>query len=282
MKRIGAHVSASGGVENAPLNAAKLEAKAFAMFTKNQRQWKAKPLSEGNIKAFKENIKKIGIESKYILPHDSYLINLGHPVEENREKSYDAFVDELKRCEKLGLELLNIHPGSHLRKISEEECTRNISNSINRALKESSGVTVVLETTAGQGSNMGYKFEHLRDIIEQVEDKSRVGVCIDSCHIFAAGYDIRDRESYDKTMEAFETIVGFKYLRAVHLNDAKSEFSSRVDRHNSIGEGNIGLEFFRMLMNDERFEEIPMVLETTNPDIWKEEIELLYSLERAK
>jgi len=289
-KFVGAHVSASGGVFNAPINAMEIGAKAFALFTKNQRQWVAKPLDEKTIEKFKENLAKSGILPKHILPHDSYLINLGHPEVEKLEKSRAAFIDELERCAQLGLDRLNFHPGSHLAKISkkdkenpevlqpiEEKCLDVIAESINIALDKTSGVAAVIENTAGQGSNLGYKFEHLAYIIDRVEDKSRIGVCIDTCHMFTAGYDIRTREAYDKTWDAFEKIVGFKYLMGMHINDSKPPLGSKVDRHHSLGKGEIGLDAFRFIMNDERMDDIPLVLETIDETIWKEEIELLYS-----
>lgn len=279
MKRIGAHVSTSGGVDNAPHNARAIGAKAFALFTKNQRQWKAKPYSEETIAAFKANLEEVGIAPEHVLPHDSYLINLGHPDPEARQKSLDAFLDEMRRCEQLGLKLLNFHPGSHLQKISEEECLTIIADSLNRVLDQTSDVVAVIENTAGQGSNLGYRFEHLAAIIDQVEDKSRVAVCLDTCHTFTAGYDLRTPEACEATFKAFDDIVGFNYLRGMHLNDSKPDLGSRVDRHESIGKGKIGLEAFRYIMNDPRFDEIPMVLETIDDTIWAEEIELLYSLE---
>ena len=277
MKRIGAHVSAAGGVENAPLNAQKIGARAFALFTKNQRQWKAKPLTDKSISAFRENLEKVGIASEHVLPHDSYLINLGHPETAGIEKSRDAFLDEMQRCEQLGLRLLNFHPGGHLGKISEDESLDRVAESINISLNKTSDVTAVIENTAGQGTNLGYKFEHLAHIIDKVEDKSRVGVCLDTCHTFTAGYDMRTVETCDKTFAEFERIVGFEYLRGMHLNDSKPELGSRVDRHDSLGKGKLGLEVFRYIMNDDRFEEIPMVLETIDDTIWAEEIRLLYS-----
>ena len=278
MKFVGAHVSAAGGVFNAPLNAKEIGAKAFALFTKNQRQWRAKPLTEEAVKTFKENLKKVGIKPEHVLPHDSYLINLGSPEPEKRKKSLEAFIDEIERCYQLGLKFLNFHPGSHLRKISEEECLEIVADLVNEAISRTKDVILVIENTAGQGSNVGYRFEHIARIIELVEDKSRIGVCLDTCHLFAAGYDIRTREAYERTMEEFDQIVGFKYLRGMHLNDAKSELGSRVDRHHSIGKGNIGLDAFRFIMNDPRLDGIPLILETIDPSIWKEEIELLYSL----
>lgn len=272
MKYVGAHVSAAGGLANAVTRAAEINATAFALFTKNQRQWRAAPLSEEGIAAFKQACEKHQFSPAQILPHDSYLINLGHPTAEALEKSREAFIDELTRCQQLGLTLLNFHPGSHLQQIPEDDCLARIAESINMALDKTQGVTAVIENTAGQGSNLGFKFEHLAAIIDGVEDKSRVGVCIDTCHAFAAGYDLRSAEETAKTFAEFERVVGFTYLRGMHLNDAKSQFASRVDRHHSLGEGNIGHDAFRWIMQDARFDGIPLILETVNPDIWAEEI----------
>ena len=293
MKFVGAHVSASGGVDNAPLNAMKIGAKAFALFTKNQRQWVAKPLEEKMIESFKINLEKSGISPKHVLPHDSYLINLGHPEVEKLEKSREAFIDELRRCEQLGLELLNFHPGSHLVKVAKKDpeyddkimeaeltCLDVIADSLNLAIEVTNGMSVklVIENTAGQGTNLGYKFEHLAYIINKVEDKSRVGVCLDTCHTFTGGYDLRTREAYDKTMDDFERIVGFEYLSAMHINDSKPKLGSRVDRHHSLGQGEIGWNAFKFIMNDERMDDIPLVLETIDCDIWDREIVELYNL----
>lgn len=278
MKYVGAHVSASGGVFNAPINAAKIGAKAFALFTKNQRQWVAKPLDEQTIAKFKEELEKAQILPKHVLPHDSYLINLGHPEIEKRQKSLDAFIDELERCKLLGLDRLNFHPGSHLKQISEDNCLELISESMNEALRQSSDVKLVVENTAGQGSNLGYKMEHLAYLMQNSIDKSRVGVCIDTCHLFTAGYDFRSLKTYNETMKKFDTIVGFEYLMGMHLNDSKPDLGSRVDRHDSIGKGKLGLETFKFIMNDERIDDIPMILETIDESIWHQEIELLYSL----
>jgi deoxyribonuclease IV len=280
MKRVGAHVSAGGGVENAPLNAKKIGAKAFALFTKNQRQWKAKPLTNDNIEKFRQNCEDAGYLPEHVLPHDSYLINLGHPEKEGLEKSRDAFLDEMQRCEQLGLKLLNFHPGSHLKKIEEDACLKRIAESINIALDKTKGVSAVIENTAGQGTNMGFKFEHLATIIDNVEDKKRVGVCLDTCHTFTAGYDLRTKKAFKATMDEFEKLVGFKYLSAMHLNDSKPDLGARVDRHQSIGKGKLGVDPFRFIMNDKRFDEIPMVLETIDDTIWAEEIKMLYSLEK--
>jgi len=280
MKRVGAHVSAGGGVENAPLNAKKIGAKAFALFTKNQRQWKAKPLTNDNIEKFRQNCEDAGYLPEHVLPHDSYLINLGHPEKEGLEKSRDAFLDEMQRCEQLGLKLLNFHPGSHLKKIEEDACLKRIAESINIALDKTKGVSAIIENTAGQGTNMGFMFEHLATIIDNVEDKDRVGVCLDTCHTFTAGYDFRTKKTFKATMDEFENIVGFKYLSAMHLNDSKPDLGARVDRHQSIGKGKLGVDPFRFIMNDKRFDEMPMVLETIDDTIWAEEIKLLYSLEK--
>ena len=280
MKYIGGHVSAAGGVENAPLNAKAIGAKAFALFTKNQRQWFAKPLTEENVKLFKENCEKEGFSPEHILPHDSYLINLGHPENEKLIKSQKAFLDELQRCEQLGLKYLNFHPGTHLGQYSEDECLKTISESINIALSETEYVTAVIENTAGQGNNVGYKFEHLAQIIDQVKDKSRIGVCIDTCHAYTSGYDLRDEKAFHNTFQQFEKLIGFQFLKGMHINDSKKELGTRVDRHESIGKGFIGLDAFKFLMNDSRFDDIPLILETPNSEIWADEIKLLYSLEK--
>ncbi len=269
-KYIGAHVSASGGVENAPVNAHRIGATAFALFTKNQRQWVAKPLTEESINAFKENCEKYGYQAHQVLPHDSYLINLGHPEKEGLEKSRAAFLDEMHRCKQLGLDRLNFHPGSHLSKVSEEECLKRIATSINIALDKTTGITTVIENTAGQGTNMGFRFEHLRFIIDHVEDKSRVGVCIDTCHAYSGGYDLV--EGFIDVFKQFETQVGFNYLKGMHINDSKKILGSRVDRHESLGEGTLGKAVFERIMKDPRFDDIPLILETPNNEIWADEI----------
>lgn len=276
-KFIGAHVSAAGGVENAPINAKMIGATAFALFTKNQRQWVANPLSEESITAFRKNCKTAGYSPDQVLPHDSYLINLGNPDQEALEKSRAAFLDEMQRCEQLGLNRLNFHPGSHLKVISEEQCLQTIAQSINLVLEQTSGVTAVIENTAGQGSNLGYTFEQIASIIEQVQDKSRIGVCIDTCHAFTSGYDLRSREEFEKTFHHFEEVVGLEYLKGMHLNDSKKELGSRVDRHHSLGKGFIGIDPFRWIMTDPRFDGIPLILETPDDSIWAEEIKLLQS-----
>jgi deoxyribonuclease-4 len=289
-KFVGAHTSASGGVFNAAKNAQEIGAKAFALFTKNQKRWDAKPFDTKTLDSWFKALDESGIKPKHILPHDSYLINLGNPDEQKLIKSRMAFIDELERCDILGLDRLNFHPGSHLVKLGakdkrdtelvgkiENNCLDLIAESINIALDKTKNVTAVMENTAGQGTNLGYKFEHLAYIIDKVEDKSRIGVCIDTCHMFTAGYDIRTRESYDKTWAEFDQLIGSQYLKGMHINDSKPPLGSRVDRHHSLGEGEIGLDAFRFIMNDERMDDIPLVLETIDSTIWKQEIELLYS-----
>ena len=279
MKYLGAHVSASGGVEYAPVNAHEIGANAFALFTKNQRQWVSKPLTAESIDLFQQNCEKYGFLPEYILPHDSYLINLGHPEEEGLTKSRAAFLDEMQRCEQLGLKLLNFHPGSHLNKIDTEACLSRIAESINIALDKTKGVTAVIENTAGQGSNLGNEFWHLRYIIDKVEDKSRVGVCLDTCHTFTAGYNFL--QDYDQVFNSFEQEVGFSFLRGIHLNDSKKEVGSRVDRHDSIGQGYIGNAFFERLMKDTRFDNLPIILETPDETLWTKEIAWLRAISQG-
>ena len=272
MKYFGAHVSASGGVENAVKNAKDIGATAFALFTKNQRQWIAPALTPQQIATFKEAMAEAGFSAAQILPHDSYLINLGHPDEDGLLKSRESFFEEMQRCELLGLDRLNFHPGSHLKRISEEGSLDRIAESINMALERTQGVTAVLENTAGQGSNLGYKFEHSAYIIDRVEDKSRVGVCLDTCHSFAAGYDLRTKEACDATFAEFDRIIGFKYLRGMHLNDAMRPLGSHIDRHSPMGDGEIGIECFKYIASDPRFDNIPLILETPDEERWAQEI----------
>ncbi len=279
MKRIGAHVSASGGVSNAPLNAAKIGADAFAMFVKNQRRWDAPPLSAEETIAFKDALKQSGIRAEHVLVHDSYLINLGHPREAEREKSINAFVGEIRRCEALGLKLLNFHPGSHLNEISAQVCLDNIAGSLNFAIANTAGVKLVLENTAGQGSNLGYDFAQLAYVIDKISNKDRIGVCIDTCHAFAAGYDLRSQQAYERTMSEFDRAIGYKFLSGMHLNDTKNELGVRKDRHESLGRGFLGLAAFENIMNDLNIDEIPLILETIDDSLWAEEIALLRSMQ---
>ncbi len=278
MKYVGAHVSAEGGVQNAPLNAHAIGAKAFAFFTKNQRQWFSNPLTKQSISEFRSNCEKFNYMPFQILPHDSYLINLGHPESEPLERSRASFLDEMKRCELLGLDRLNFHPGSHLNKIEPEICLARIAESINITLDKTSGVIAVIENTAGQGTNLGHKFEQLRYIIDRVEDKSRVGVCIDTCHAYTSGYDVKSGDGFRKTFELFDNVIGFSYLKGMHLNDSKKDFATRVDRHETLGNGFLGEESFIPLMNDNRFDNIPLILETPDENLWEEEIKRLYAL----
>ncbi|MGR5303948.1 deoxyribonuclease IV [Vibrio mediterranei] len=274
-KFIGAHVSAAGGVDNVPQRANEIGANAFALFTKNQRQWVAKPLTEEVIQRFKLECQKYGFRAEQILPHDSYLINLGAPELDKLEKSRAAFIDEMERCQQLGLTLLNFHPGSHLKKLSESDCLDRIAESINLAHQEVPDVIAVIENTAGQGTNLGWRFEHLAHIIDKVEDKSRVGVCLDTCHTFTAGYDLRTKEACEHTFAEFDRIIGMHYLRAMHLNDSKIPLGGKVDRHHSLGKGEIGWACFEYIMQDQRFDSIPLILETIEPTIWPDEIQQL-------
>jgi len=277
MKYIGAHVSASGGVENAPLNAEAIGAKAFALFTKNQRQWFANPLTKASIRLFRENCERYDFKPFQVLPHDSYLINLGHPEKDQLEKSRKSFLDEMQRCEQLGLDRLNFHPGSHLNAIGIDECLKRIAESVNFVLDRTRGVTAVIENTAGQGTNLGHTFEQLKFIIDNVDDKSRVGVCIDTCHAFTAGYDVKTPGGFGATFEEFGKVVGFGYLKGMHLNDSKKERATRVDRHENIGSGFLGDETFVLIMNDPRFDDMPLILETPEESMWEAEIRKLYS-----
>jgi len=277
MKYIGAHVSAQGGVENAPVNANGIGARAFALFTKNQKQWYSNPLTNTSIKAFRENCEKFDYKPFQILPHDSYLINLGHPEEGPLEKSRTAFLDEMRRCEQLGLDRLNFHPGSHLNTISNEECLKRIAESINIVLDQTKGVTAVIENTAGQGTNLGHTFEQIREIILKVEDKSRVGICIDTCHAFTSGYNVKTPDGFSETFRKFDEIIGFGYLKGMHLNDSKKDLGTRVDRHDNLGVGLLGEEIFSLIMNDSRFDDMPLILETPDESLWEAEIKKLYS-----
>lgn len=278
-KYIGAHVSVSGGVQNAPLAAAEIGAKAFALFTGYSNRWQSKPITGDRIRQFHENCEKFGYDPSVILPHDNFLINLGSPDAEKLAMSRKSFLGEMQRCEQLGLTMLNFHPGSHLNQIDEDACLDRIAESINITLDQTSGVTAVLESTAGQGTNLGFRFEQLARIIDGVEDKSRIGVCVDTCHTHSAGYDLASEEGYRKTWEDFDAIIGRGYLRALHLNDNKRTLGSRIDRHEQIGKGSLGEEFFIRLVNDPRFDNMPLILETPDPDNWKNEIAWLYSKE---
>ena len=278
MKRIGAHVSIEGGLQNAPLRASEIGAKAFGMFVKNQLQWRGKPLLDEEAEAFTKGLSNCGFEPAHVLPHAGYLINLGSPEELGLRRSREAFFDEMRRCERLGLPGLNFHPGSHKGLIPEEACLELVAESINLALDETRGVSAIIENTAGQGGCVGQTFEQIARLVSLVRDKFRVGVCLDTCHLFAAGYDLRTQKAYEKTLDDFDRTVGLRYLRGMHLNDAKAPIGSRVDRHQSLGSGELGWNAFRWIMQDPRLDEIPLILETPEPDLWPEEIKALYAL----
>ncbi len=277
MKYVGAHVSSQGGVSNTPGRANELGAKAFALFTGSSNRWSSKPISEKEADRFKQQCEQLGYTPQQILPHDNFLINLGSPDSEKLEKSRQSFLEEMQRCMALGLSMLNFHPGSHLNQIDTDECLRLIAESINITLDKTRGVTAIIENTAGQGSNLGFDFAQIARIIELVEDKSRVGVCIDTCHAYSAGYDLKTADGYEKTWRDFDEIIGFKYLRGMHLNDDKRELASRIDRHEQIGRGTLGEEAFTRLMNDQRLDGIPLILETPDQSLWADEISWLYS-----
>jgi deoxyribonuclease-4 len=277
---IGPHVSIGGGVAKAPVNAQALGATGFGMFVKNQRQWTAEPYASTDIDSFKKQLAADGYTKAQVLPHAGYLINLANPDEAAHEKSMASLVDEIRRCMALGLDKLNLHPGSHLRLITPEEACDRIAKSINRALAQTQGVTVVIENTAGSGGNLGSVFEELKAMIDGIDDKARVGICLDTAHTFAAGFDIRTRDGFLKTMERFDKTVGMKYLRGMHLNDSKAGLTSHVDRHESLGAGLLGIEVFKCIMKDKRFENMPLVLETPDEEIWAQEIRQLQDLSR--
>lgn len=276
MKYIGAHVSVAGGVANAPMRAHAIGAKAFALFTGSSNRWISKEISDDEVEKFKDNCNLYGYTPAVILPHDNFLINLGSPDEKKLAMSRKSFLDEVNRCSRLGLTMLNFHPGSHLNELEESDCLDRIAESINITLDKTHGVTAVLENVAGQGSNIGHTFEQLAHIIDKVEDKTRVGVCIDTCHAYSAGYDLGTEEGYENTWNQFDSIIGRNYLKGMHLNDDKRELGSRIDRHASIGQGTLGNQFFTRLVNDPRLNGIPMILETPDEDIWAQEIAWLY------
>lgn len=277
-KKIGAHVSSAGGVELTPIRAKEIGGRSFALFTGSSNRWASKKISEKTALLFRENCDECGYPVSLILPHDNFLINLGTADAEKRALSLKSFAEEIERCELLGLTMLNFHPGSHLNIVSIEESMDLIADGINRTLEKSNGVTAVLENVAGQGSNIGYTFEQLAYIISKIEDKERIGVCIDTCHAYSAGYDLATEDGYKSTWKAFDDIIGAGYLRGIHLNDDKRELGSRIDRHESLGKGTLGKEFFQRFMHDPRFNNMPIILETPDDKIWQQEIEWMYSL----
>jgi deoxyribonuclease IV len=271
---IGAHTSAQGGAYNALLEGQAIGATTIQLFTRNQRQWAAKPLTEEEIALFKETLTVTGL--KKIMSHDSYLINLGSADSEMLKKSRKAFKEELLRCQQLGISFLNFHPGAAGSE-SVEDCLLRICDSLLylEDIVDKGHTRLLLETTAGQGSSVGHCFEHLAFVIQRVHKKIPIGICIDTCHIFAAGYDIRTKAAWEKTLDQFDTSVGLKYLCAFHVNDSIKPLGSRRDRHASLGKGEIGLECFKVMMQHPKLREIPKYLETPHPDIWADEITTL-------
>ncbi len=260
----GAHISTAGGVEKAPRRGASAGCKVMQIFTKNQTRWFAKRPDKKSVDAYLRNLEEAGISTEHVASHDSYLINLASPDLALRKKSFDAFVDEIARASQLEIPYLIFHPGSHVGS-GEQEGLKAVAEAMNEAIKktpEYSDVALIIETTAGQGTNLGYKFEHIAYLIDRVKDKKRVGVCLDTCHVFAAGYELRTKEGYEKTFSEFDEKIGLEYLKFFHVNDSKKDFKSRVDRHEHIGKGFIGVKAFGFLVNDVRFSKIPMALET--------------------
>jgi deoxyribonuclease-4 len=276
---LGAHTSINGGVSTAVDLAGKLKFTAMQIFTKNNNRWFAKPLTEEEINKYKTKLEASNI--KFVVSHDCYLINLCARDEIMLVKSRDAFIDELQRCEQLGIPHLNFHPGAHLG-LGEEDGIKLIAESLNIAHQKTSGfkVSSMLETTAGQGTSIGYRFEHLRKIIDLVEEKERMTVCIDTAHIFAAGYDIKVAKNYDIVIKEFDNIIGIDRLKCFHMNDSKKQLGSRVDRHENIGDGFIGLEGFSNIMNDKRIEMVPKILETPKGKEQLEDIKNLTTLRK--
>ena len=272
---IGPHVSAAGGVANAPRNAHALAATGFALFVKNQRQWKAPPLSPAEISAFAEQMNACGYTPAQVLPHAGYLINLATPDDAAYAKSLAAFLDEARRCIALGLDKLNFHPGSHLRLITPEAACARTAAAINSVLRETDGITLVIENTAGSGGLIGSRFEELKMILDGVDTPSRVGFCLDTAHAFAAGYDLQTRDGFLRTIDTFGKIVGMGFLKAMHLNDSRVGLDSHVDRHETLGNGALGLEPFKCILRDERFQNMPLILETPDESRWTEEVQML-------
>ena len=280
MKRIGAHVSIAGGVQNAVANAVELGATAIGMFTRNQRIWNQRPLSEEDAAAFRDALHEHGFAPQHVLPHGSYLINLGSSDPGVVARSRTAFLDEMSRCQMLGLPYLNFHPGAPKQgvKMSAERCIEQIAGYVNETLEQTEGVTAVVECTAGQGTNVGRTFAELAALIERITETERAGVCLDTCHLFAAGYDLRTRDGYERMVDEFDATVGLRHLRGWHLNDSKGDLGSRVDRHAAIGAGLIGREPFTWIVQDPRFDEMPLILETPESEHWAKEIAELQRL----
>jgi deoxyribonuclease IV len=276
----GAHVSAAGGLENAPRNALDLGADCFALFLKNQRRWESPPIEDAQADRFRAACGEFGFTPSQILPHDGYLINMGSPEPRVRDGSCAAFLDEMRRCERLGLTMLNFHPGSHKGLLSDEACLDLVAQGVRRALDATRGVAAIIENTAGQGGSVGRSFEQIAYLLDRIGDEERAGVCLDTCHLFAAGYDLSTPESYERALGDFEATVGLGRLRAMHLNDAKGVLGGHLDRHQSLGDGSLGWETFRRIVNDPRLGGIPLILETPESERWAEEIRTLRSFVR--
>jgi len=277
----GCHVSGAGGVDNAIRNAVEVGAGSFALFLRNQRSWAAKPLDQKTADSFRSECLKHNFPAHLIIPHGSYLVNLGSPSQETRQKSIHTLIEEINRCSMLGLNLFNIHPGSSCGKISQARCIELIADGINQALSVTKGVKVVLENMSKQGHTIGGDFNELKSIIELIDDKSRVGVCIDTCHAMASGYDLSKQEGFDRMMADFETIIGFEWLVALHLNDSKGEAGCHLDRHENIGSGKIGIQGFRRILNSKHLTDIPLILETPfkeGNETYRKEIKILNDL----
>jgi deoxyribonuclease-4 len=275
--KFGAHMSISGGLHKAFGHGERAGCDTVQIFSKNQQQWRGKPLTEQDIAQFKAEQQRTGFGP--IIVHDSYLINLASPKDELWEKSIAAFADELERCSALGIPYLVTHPGAHTGS-GEEAGLRREAEALNRLFDAGVGgdVQVLLETTAGQGSCLGHRFEHLAQLIELAHRPERLGVCVDTCHILAAGYDIRTPEACAATFDEFDRVIGLGRLKAFHLNDSQKDLGSRVDRHTHIGQGCVGLEGFRAIVNDPHFADLPMILETPKGDDLAEDIENLGKL----
>ncbi len=265
MPLLGAHMSIAGGYYKAVKAAAELGMETVQIFTKNNNQWRAKVLTDEDVRLFKEAMVESGL--KLPCAHDSYLINIASPKDDLWKKSLDALVIEMERAEALGLAGVVMHPGSFVDS-SEDAGLKRIVKGLNEAIKRTKGFAVEfwLENTAGQGTNLGHRFEHLAKLIDGVKDNSRIGVCIDTCHTFAAGYGLKSKKEYDATMSELDDVVGLDRIRAFHLNDSKKPQGSRVDRHDHIGEGELGLDPFKHVLNDKRFAKLPMYLETKKED----------------
>jgi deoxyribonuclease-4 len=271
---VGPHVSAAGGADHAPMAARALQATGFGLFVKNQKQWHAPALTVEQQARFGAAMHTAGYTAAQILPHAGYLINLANPDPDAHARSLGALIDEMRRCQAFGLTMLNLHPGSHLRKLTVEAALDRVAESVNRALAETSEVTVVIENTAGQGGCLGVTLAELARLRERVEDPSRIGFCLDTCHAWAAGYDIRTGDGLRRLLDEFEREVGpaDRYLRGMHLNDTRNELGSRVDRHAPLGTGAIGWEPFRALLRDPRSRGIPLIIETPDEARWAGEV----------